>query len=293
MLEERGVAEALGVNYLRDVDWRRDHSDGPACDAFVLRLVQLVDLNAPDYSGETALACCAQRGAADLARLMIEKGGADPSVRGPNGSPLMIAARAGHGEMVEMLAALAPAEDLEELGPDGESLFFAACSSGDCRSIRALAGAGSPTAVCVGGFRRGWTPLMAAADGFRRQEACMEALRGSDPWGRGADATSLSKSLGHGVTALGVNMGWDGACAKMLCEAMEACAPSSFEHLAELSYARGMAARGVLDDENPIPVGVLNGLTSLVSSLVERESLKAASSGLGRPSKRGPGKGRI
>lgn len=180
-----------------------------------------------DARGATALWHCADRGDARMAKILLA-GGADPRLASKGVSPLMAAARSGHGEIVELLMGRLETADFLVFDAKGHGLLFIACASGDARSIKALAPHGD---MARAQGPKGWTPLMAAVDGKDRQEACVAAMEGSDPWARAAD----------GSTALMVDMARGGGCSNILVEAMALSAPSQVAYLMELSVARGMA----------------------------------------------------
>ena len=185
------MARALGVNVwgalcLTALVWTAS-SDSPVADAAmrgdlgtVRALIrQGADVNAAQGDGMTALHWSAERGDAEMARVLIYAGANLESVtRLASYTPLHLASRGGRGPFVEALVLAGADPAARTRTGEAQPLHFAA-AAGSARSVRALLGHGAD--VNAKEAQWGQTPLMFAAASNRVTaiHALMEG--GADP----------------------------------------------------------------------------------------------------------------
>lgn len=160
--------------------------DAPIADAAMQQDLERVhellrngaDVNAAQGDGMTALHWAAQHGAAELADVLIY-GGAHLEAKTRLGefTPLLVASRAGHGEMVRRFLEADASADARTT--TGETALHFAAAAGATEAVRALTEHGSE--VDATEAKKGQTPLMFAA-AFNRTDVIGALLAaGADP----------------------------------------------------------------------------------------------------------------
>lgn len=138
------------------------------------------DVNAAEGDGMTALHWAADRGDARLAALLLAAG-ANPEAGTRIGrhTPLHVAARAGHSEVVRaLLAGRSPKVDVNALTTTGAAPLHFAAASGSRETIELLIDSGANPDVREPQW--GQTPLMFAAAAGRTDAVRALAARGAD-----------------------------------------------------------------------------------------------------------------
>ncbi len=130
-------------------------------------LRQAADVNSAQGDGMTALHWAALNDNADMIQLLLYAGGnVGATTRLGAYTPLFLAARSGHTEVVEIL--LESGADPKQAASGGISPLMMSASSGDADAVRILIGAGADVNAAETG--RGQTPLIFAA-AYNRPDA--------------------------------------------------------------------------------------------------------------------------
>ena len=148
-------------------------------------LAQQSDVNVPQGDGMTALHWAADRGDVAMTALLLRSGAKlTGTTRNGGYTPLHVAARAGHGAVVQAL--LGAGADVGTLTATGATAMHLAASAGDAVSVKALLAKKADPNARESAW--GQTPLMFAA-AENRAEAARALLAG------GADASIKSKMV--------------------------------------------------------------------------------------------------
>ena len=148
-------------------------------------LAQQSDVNVPQGDGMTALHWAADRGDVAMTALLLRSGvKLTGTTRNGGYTPLHVAARAGHGAVVQAL--LGAGADVGTLTATGATAMHLAASAGDAVSVKALLAKKADPNARESAW--GQTPLMFAA-AENRAEAARALLAG------GADASIKSKMV--------------------------------------------------------------------------------------------------
>ncbi len=149
-----------------------------------LLLKQGADVNAAQADGMTALHWAAQRGDAELTKMLVFAGArVDALTRNGNYTPLHLAARVGRAGSVKALVA-AGADVKAATSSGGATPLHFAAANGDAETVTALLDKGAPVDIREQAWSQ--TPLMWAAS-YNRVKAIEVLLK------RGADIEATSK----------------------------------------------------------------------------------------------------